>query len=179
MATSRELVRALNETRGHGWVYDARTRGAFNIVTQERVSRRQLEKLPGGALAREGFRSYEAKAKARRAQGLSGARQIRPGEYEITVTDKRGRKAAIAALPQRGVDVRVLVQGDDPRGYYPGDGRKRRGVWRTLNLTGGPRGGWMEAGDLLSVWDKRASRAGQVLESPRQWKIRVRVPPRA
>lgn len=171
--SAQQLARRLNETHGHGWVYDARTRGAFNVVTQERISRRQLEKLPSGRLAEEGFTSFEAKAKARRAAGLTGYRQVAPGQYQKIITDPRRRKAEIAALPRDAL-VRVKVQGDDPTGSYPGDGRRRHGVWRTLNfLPAAGRASWMSPEDIVSVWDNRASRAGKVLANPKRWAIVV------
>jgi hypothetical protein len=67
---------------GSGWRYHSKTRGYANIRTGETLSRRQYDKR-FGILAREGFGSYEAKARARRAQG------ILPGAA-------RGRETALA-----------------------------------------------------------------------------------
>jgi len=55
---------------GSGWRHDPKTRGYTNARTGEVLSRRQYDKR-FGTLAREGFSTYEAEARARRAKGLA------------------------------------------------------------------------------------------------------------
>lgn len=169
MATPRQVAQVL----GPNWVYNPRTRGVENPMTDEKMSRRQFDKLYG-TLAAEGHTSYEAKAKARREIGLAGFRKV-PGKrdtYELTVEreDVAKRKGIIGRLPGQH-RVIILEQGDDPRKKY---GRRRtKDVWRTMNFarrlgTATP----MPAGAMHEIWDKRAYGAS-TLGKPKRWVIRV------
>jgi hypothetical protein len=171
MLTPRQLVAGL----GAAWVYVGKTRSARNLVTGETVSRRQLEKMQGGRLATEGFTSYEAKAKARRASGLTGYTQTRPGVYEISVNSARKRKEALRKLPPHA-NVRMLAYGQRDVGKY-GEGKSMG--WITMNFAPGQgTATWMSAEDMLSVWDSRATRAGKKVANPKKWIIRVSIPKR-
>jgi hypothetical protein len=174
MAAPREAVRHL----GPGWIYDPRTRGARNLATGDRISRRQLDRRYG-ALATEQFTSYERKAKARAASGLKGFRQVRPGVYEKTVKDKRQRKAILQGLPQQRSRVTMLVQGrvDYPWGAAGESGAEGANQWRHMNFSrASGRAAPMTPEDILSVWDNRAYKAGQVVKDPKKWIIRVTIP---
>jgi hypothetical protein len=71
----------------------------------------------------------------RRAHGLTGFRQVRPGVYERQVMDQRLRKGILRGLPPDSL-VMMLVQGDDPLGLY---GERRRAlVWRNMSLAKRP-----------------------------------------
>jgi len=121
----------------------------------------------------------------RRAHGLTGFRQVRPGVYERQVMDQRLRKGILRGLPPDSL-VMMLVQGDDPLGLY---GERRRAlVWRNMSLAKRPsrvtgnlpiirsqvrHNPWMLPQDMLSVWDRRVRDAQNVLRHPRRWLIRV------
>jgi hypothetical protein len=61
---------------GLDWQYNPKTRGAFNISTGEKLSRRQFDKTVG-LLKQQGFTSFEEKASKRKAEGLKGLRQYK------------------------------------------------------------------------------------------------------
>lgn len=56
---------------GKTFEYDPKTRGAFNVANpSEKLSRRKLD-LALGKLQKQGFKSYEEKAKTRKSQGIT------------------------------------------------------------------------------------------------------------
>jgi hypothetical protein len=154
------------------WAYDSRTRGFENVRTGERISRRQVDKLYG-TLADEGFTSYEAKAKSRRAMGLAGFRRVGTTDvYERVVDSARERKAILRTLPPNA-RVRVLVGGTVHHGVSGASGTN---AWRTMNFPPTARGtAPVQAHELLDVWDRWASRSSRSTEitNARRWLFRV------
>lgn len=173
MATPKQAVLQL----GPNWRYDPRTRGARNIKSGATVSRRQLEKRYG-RLQEEGYTSFEAKAKARAAQRLTGFREEKTGKFGRTFNTLAEAQRAIEGAPKGSAAV-VLAYGNNPVRAY--GRRQQRNVWRQLNFRADaratrrgvvPKSEPMDAQDMARAWDRRAARAvGRVMNAPRRFKV--------
>jgi len=93
-------VKQALEKLGSGWKYDSKTRGATNLETGEKISRRQLDKNYG-LLSSQGFTSYEQKAKSRPAP-VKGTPEY---TKKLAQEAKRREKKRLRDIPVEKVNV--------------------------------------------------------------------------
>lgn len=71
MTQPRNQSPKIYQIEGKSYQFDPKTRGAFNVANpDDKLSRRKLE-TSLGVLSKQGFKSYEEKARVRKEQGIT------------------------------------------------------------------------------------------------------------
>lgn len=118
-------INALQRAVGGKWVYDKKTRGAYNPETGERISRRQLD-VNYGILKDQGFKGYEQKSKIRKTQNMTGFRPVKG--HKMWIRKRFDSRDEMVAFLKSGAGTDYIF-----RVFIFGEPQKER--WKSGRMT--------------------------------------------